>query len=170
MARNFTITWEGGTGTHRPSSIPAERSVLPTSLVPVDVFDPDTDWEVHLHGVVPQAYTGTGTLKLDFFVAANSTAGQISRWEATTEFMTSGADENADTGNLDSTADSAGVTDSTTAYAEELGTITLTPATTPAAGDRFRIKLRRDANGTSGTDSLTVNALVTAYEFYEETA
>ena len=44
------------------------------------------------------------------------------------------------------TANAGSLTFSSTAYEVRALTITLTPATTPAAGDKFRVKVVRDAN------------------------
>jgi hypothetical protein len=69
---------------------------------------------------------------------------------------------------IDGTPDSGTGTHSTTAYSLQRLSITLTPATTPAAGDHFRIQVTRDANNAAGLDDLAVDCLVVGYEFYEE--
>ena len=61
------------------------------------------------------------------------------------------------------------LTFSSTAYEVRALTITLTPATAPAAGDKFRVKVGRDANHVS-EDTLAVDLLMLGYELYEETA
>ena len=69
--------------------------------------------------------------------------------------------------NIDGTPDSGTFTFSTTAYALVELIVSLTPATTPAAGDHLRIQVTRDANHGS-LDDLAVDLLVLSYELYEE--
>jgi hypothetical protein len=169
MARSFELHWQGGVGTHRPTSNPAVADVLPTTLEPADVFQAATDWFAILEGILPDTYDGSGTLKLDIYAAANTTtAADDARWQAVTEFRTPGAGESVNASNFDATPDEATMTFSTTAYSLQKVTITLTPATTPAKGDRFRILVNRDANNGAGLDDLAVSAYVTDYVLYEE--
>ena len=170
-SRSFELSWQGGVGTNRPTANPAVASVLPTTLEPADKFDNATDQFVILEGIVPDAFLGTGTLKLDIYAAANTTtAADDSRWQAVTEFLTPGAGESANADAFDATPDNATMTHSTTAYSVQKVTITLTPVTTPAKGDRFRIKVNRDADSSSGAglDDLPVPSFVLDYVFYEE--
>lgn len=168
MARNFTIQWRGGRP-NRPSTNYAQQATYPTTLRPCDAFSPSTDESVILEGTLPAEYTGSGTLKLRIMGGANTTtAADDARFDAYTEFRTSGAGESLNADNIDATPDSVTITHSTTAYAFVEGTITLTPATTPAAGDQFRIKLTRDADNAGGLDDLATDWLAVAYEFYEE--
>ncbi len=169
MAKNFEITWQGGIGTHRPSSNPAIQGVLPTTLEPADQFDASTDQFVILEFIVPSTFTGLGTLKLRLIGAANTTtAADDSRWQVATEFRTAGASESLNADNFDGTTDDGTMTHSTTAYSMQELIITLTPAVTPVAGDRGRIKVNRDANNGGGLDDLAVVSFITDYAFYEE--
>lgn len=166
MANNFELPFTGG-HTNRPSSAAAGQDEVPTTLMPCDAFDPSTSESIILEGVVPAGYTGTGTLKLDLIGCANTTtAADDARIDVVTEFRTPGAAEALNADNFDATADSGTFTFSTTAYSAQLLTITLTPATTPAAGDRFRIKVSRDATHAT-LDDLASDLLVTDYVFYE---
>lgn len=167
MARNFTVQWEAPEVT-LPSSAFAEFATQNNR--PVNAFDAGSDESVILEGVVPAEFTGSGTLKLRLLAMANTTtAADDARIDAVTEFRTPGANEGGGSDNFDGTADSGTFTFGTVAYAVVALIITLTPATTPAAGDKFRIKVTRDADNGGGLDSLAVDLLVLAYEFYEET-
>lgn len=169
MARNFTLQWDGGK-VDRPSASFAQQDQVPTTLRPCDAFSPSADESVILEGTLPAEYTGSGTLKLDILACANTTtAADDARLDAVTEFRTQGADEPLNADNFDGTADSGTMTFSTTAYSLQRLTITLTPGTTPAAGDRFRIKLTRDADNAGGLDDLAADLLAVGYELYEET-
>lgn len=168
MARNFTIQWQGGK-VDRPSSSFAQQYEVPTTLHPCDAFSPSVDESVDLRGILPPEYTGSGTLKLTIKACANTTtAADDARIDVATEFKTPGAAEAMNSAALDATPDSGTFTFSTTAYSLRDLTITLTPATTPAAGDEFRIRVTRDADNGSGLDDLASDLLVVGYEFYEE--
>lgn len=172
MPRSFEIHFQGGVGTHRPSSNPAVSAVLPTTLEPCDQFDATTDQFVILEFIVPEAFLGTGTLKLRLVGCANTTtAADDSRWQVVTEFRTPNAGaESLNANNFDGTPDEGTMTHSTTAYDGRELIITLTPATTPAKGDRGRIQINRDANNGGGLDDLAVPSFITDYVLYEETA
>jgi hypothetical protein len=166
MARNFTIQWEAPEVT-LPTSAFAEFTTQNNR--PVNAFDAGADESIILEGVVPAEFTGAGTLKLRLLAMANTTsASDKARVDVVTEFRTPGAGESGNTDNFDGTADSGTLTFSTTAYEVRALAITLTPATAPAAGDKFRVKVMRDANHASD-DTLAVDLLVMAYELYEET-
>ena len=168
MARNFTIAWKAP-APNRPSSAYAQADQVPTTLIQCDAFQPGTaDESVMLEGVLPAEYTGAGTLKVRLLVCANTTtAADDARIDIVTEFRTPAAAEAMNVSNIDATPDSGTVTFSTTAYSLQVLVISLTPATTPAAGDHFRIQVRRDQDHATD-DSLAVDLLVLSYEFYEE--
>lgn len=168
MARNWTIQWLAPAPS-RPSSAYAQADQVPTTLVPCDAFDASTDESVLLEGVVPAEHTGAGTLKLRIQACANTTtAANDARIDVATEFKTQGASEAINSANIDGTPDSGTMTFSTTAYSLQELIISLTPAVTPAAGDKFRIQVTRDANNGGGLDDLAVDLLVLTYELYEE--
>jgi len=62
------------------------------------------------------------------------------------------------------TAATAGTTTSGTAYVPNVTEITITAIDGITAGDPYRLKVYRDADGTSDTDSLTVDAQLFAVE------
>lgn len=166
MARVWTIPFEGGK-VDRPSSSYAQQDEVPTTLHPCDAFDPSTDESVILAGTLPAEYA-SGTMKLDILYCSNTTtAADDVRFDAATEFKTPGAAEAMNSSGIDGTPDSVTGTHSTTAYSLRRVSITLTPGTAAAAGDRFRIQVTRDADH-STDDSLAADCLVVGYEFYEE--
>lgn len=167
MARNWTVVVDAPAPS-RPSTVFATIDQVPTTLVPCDSYDPTTDWSVDLLFDVPLEHTGSGTLKMDIYYCANTTtAADDVRFDVATEFKTANNNEAMNSSGLDGTPDSVTGTFGTTAYALRKVTVTLTPATTPAAGDRGRIRVTRDANH-STDDSLAVACLVLSYEIYEE--
>lgn len=169
MARNWSVPFLAPAPS-RPSASYAQVDQVPTTLVPCDAFDASADESVILEFEVPAEHTGSGTLKIDILVCANTTtAADDARIDVVTEFKTPGAGEAMNSAAFDGTADSGTVTFSTTAYSLQLLTITLTPATTPAAGDKARIQITRDADNGAALDSLAVDLLVQHYTVYEET-
>lgn len=168
MARLWTVAFEAD-GANYPSANFAQRDTVPTTGAPCNAFAPSTaDESVILGGIVPAEYTGAGALKLAILACANTTtAADDARIDVVTEFRTQGAAEAMNADNFDGTADSGTFTFSTTAYSLQRLIITLTPATTPAAGDKFRLKVIRDQDH-STDDSLAADLLVLGYEFYEE--
>lgn len=167
MARIWTIPFEPNAFTYVSSG--ASPDQVPTTLRPCAAFDASTDEAVIIEGLVP-AELSAGTLYLDLLVCANTTtAADDARFDVVTEFRTPGATEAMNADNFDASADSGTATFSTTAYSLQLLTITLTPGTTPAAGDKFRIKITRDANNAGGLDDLAVDCLLVAAKFYEAT-
>lgn len=170
MANNFKITYRAPAFTFVASG--ATPGVVPTTLRPAASFDPDADQAVIIEGVMPDAelFLGTGTLKIKLIGCANTTtAADQAQFDVITEFVTPGAGEALNSDDFDATPDSDAITHSTTAYAAVELEITLTPAATPAAGDKFRIKITRDADNVS-EDDLAVAFLLTDVEFYEEAA
>ena len=166
MARVWTIAWEAP-APDRPSSAFAQQDQVPTTLVPCDAFDAATDESVILTGIVPAEYA-SGTLYLVIKACANTTtAADDARIDVATEFKTPGAAEAMNSSGIDGTPDSGTMTFSTTAYSLQTLTIALTPATTPAAGDHFRIQVTRDANNGASLDDLASDLLVVGYELHE---
>lgn len=121
-------------------------------------FDAATDESAFFVGYLPANYAGGGlTLKI-LWSATSATTGSC-RWQAAIERM---EDEGTDT-DADSfaTANSTGDTAPGTSGALQYSTITFTSGAqmdSLVAGEAFRLKLNRDADGTSGTDDMTGDA------------
>src|SRR5688572_7809107 len=125
---------------------------------PVLDFDDTTDEEAIFLGVVPANYAGGG-LTIDIYCSFTSATSNVCRWEAMIERM--------DVSSLDTDADSfassqsAAVTAPGTSGQIVKATITMTSGAqmdSLAAGESYRLKIRRDANATNGTDSVTGDA------------
>jgi hypothetical protein len=117
-------------------------------------FDGTTDEEAVFMGVMPSNYAGGGvTVKVHvtFTTATSGTANIEAHWER---------------GNTDIDADSfaamqdASAVPNGTSGIETVASITFTNGAqmdSVVAGDRFRLKIRRDADGTNGTDDVTTD-------------
>lgn len=134
---------------------------------PVLDFDGATDEEAVFAGVLPSTYAGGGLTAYCFvaFTSATSGSGRIQA-----------AIERIDASSLDIDADSfasfnsTGVTAPGTSGQIVVGTITFTSGAqmdSLAAGEAFRLKIRRDADGTSGTDDITTDMELLRVEMKE---
>jgi len=127
------------------------------------VFSGTTDQEAVFTGVMPANYSAATGLTVIIFVAFTSATSGSVRFQA--------AFERIDLSSLDIDADSfaafqsGGGSAPGTAGQVIAVTITFTAGAqvdSVVAGDLFRLKIRRDADGTSGTDDITTTAEVLA--------
>lgn len=125
---------------------------------PILTFSGTTDQEAVFHGRLPAEYAGGGLTIDTYWTFASATSGSL-RVQAAIERM--------DLSSLDIDADSfaafqsAGGTAPGTPGQIIKVTVTLTDGAqmdSLAAGELFRLKIRRDADGTSGTDDITTVA------------
>lgn len=125
---------------------------------PVLDFDGATDEEAVFTGVLPPHYSGGG-LTVKCHVAFTSATSGSGRLQADIERIdASSLDIDADS--FTGTFQSAGVTAPGTSGQVVVGTITFTSGgqmDSLAASEPFRLKVRRDADGTSGTDDITTD-------------
>lgn len=143
-------------GNHPPAS--AYATIDTRNSHPVLDFDGSTDEEAIFAGVLPTGYAGGGLTCEVFCAFTSATSGSV-RWQA--------AIERIDASSLDIDADNAA------AYQSAGGTapgtsgqiikvaITFTDGAqmdSLAAGEAFRLRIRRDADGTSGTDDITTDS------------
>jgi hypothetical protein len=122
-------------------------------------FDGATDEEAVFAGVLPTVYAGGGLTVETYWAFTTATSGSL-RVQADIERI--------DASSLDTDADSftgsfqsAGGTAPGTSGQIIKVTITFTSGAqmdSLAAGEAFRLKIRRDADGTSGTDDITTDA------------
>jgi hypothetical protein len=120
---------------------------------PILVFDPSTDWNSIFPGLLPHSYSGGG-ITLEIHFSSVSTTGAV-RWQAAFERIGTVLDVDADSF---ATAQSAGTTVPATTGLLAVTTILFTDGAqidSLAAGEAFRLKINRDADGTSGTDDST---------------
>jgi len=129
---------------------------------PVLDFDGVTDEEAVWTAVLPAGYAGGGLTVQTWWAFTTATSGNL-RVQA--------AIERVDVSSLDLDADSfaafqsAGGTAPGTSGQVIAVTVTFTSGAqmdSLAAGEVFRLKIRRDADGTSGTDDITTDAELVA--------
>lgn len=131
-------------------------------------FDGATDEELLCPAVLPRNYAGGG-LTVSLYIAFTSATTGTSRWQADIERVqasTQDIDSDGFTGSFQSAAGSVPATSGHVIVV----TITFTSGAqmdSLAAGEYFRLKIRRDADGTSGTDDVTTDAELVAIEIKE---
>lgn len=128
-------------------------------------FDGSADEEAVFTGVMPDNYAGGGvTVKVHvaFTTATSGTANIEALWERIT-----GLDIDADSF---AAMQDIGVTANGTSGIEVIGSIAFTDGAqmdSVVAGDLFRLKIRRDADGTNGTDDITTDMELLGIEVTE---
>lgn len=131
-------------------------------------FDGSTDEELLCAAVLPRNYAGSG-LTISLHIAFTSATTGTSRWQADIERVgaaTQDMDSDGFTGTFQSAAGAAPATSGHIVIV----TITFTNGSqmdSLAVGEYFRLKIRRDADGTSGTDDITTDAELVAIEIKE---
>lgn len=120
-------------------------------------FDAAADEAIVFRGYLPGHYSGGGlTVKL-YWMATSAVAGAC-RWQSAIERDDGALDHDADGF---ATANSAGTTTSGTSGNTNTTTITHASGAemdSLAANEPFRLKINRDADGTSGTDDMAGDA------------
>lgn len=122
-------------------------------------FDAATDEEAVFTGVLPANYAGGGLTVELWWGASTAISGSV-RWQADIERMNSGGPD-LDADSFTGTFQSAGGTANGTSGILTSTTIAFTSGAqmdSLTAGEPFRLKIRRDADGTSGTDDATGDA------------
>lgn len=122
-------------------------------------FDASTDESAIFVGVIPQGMIlSSGVVVRIIWMATSATSGSC-RWGAQIERMNSDMD-----GDSFDTAGTAGTATNGTSGIPNITEITLTNIDGISSGDPFRVKVYRDADGTSGTDDMTGDAELIAVE------
>ena len=122
-------------------------------------FDAATDESAVFVGIIPEAASLGSGLKIRINWMATSATSGTCRWGVQIERMNT--DEDSDSFD---TAATAGSTTNATSGIITTTEITITTIDSVAAGDPFRIKVFRDADGTSGTDDMTGDAELVSVE------
>lgn len=147
-----------------PASNPATPDLRNNDLC-LD-FDGATDEEAVFKGIMPSHYGGGGvTLKLHVR-CTSATTGSM-RFQTSFE---QDADHDIDADGFAS-ANSGGGSASGTSGKETIVSISHSDGSemdSVAAGGLFRLKVRRDADGTSGTDDITTDVELVAIEMIEQ--
>ncbi len=121
-------------------------------------FDGATDEEAVFTGIMPRNYAGGGITIISYWSFTSATSGSL-RVQTSIERM--------DVSSLDIDADSFATANSAGGTAPGASGQIIAVTTTHAsgaemdgvlAGEMFRVKIRRDADGTSGTDDIVSDA------------
>lgn len=130
-------------------------------------FDGATDEDAVFSGVLPAHYAGGGLTIETFWAFTSATTGSL---------RVQTAIERIDASSLDIDADSFASFNSAGGSAPATSGMVIKVTTTHtsgaemdslAAGEAFRLKIRRDADGTSGTDDITTDAELLAVHVKE---
>ena len=143
------------------ASFPASNYATPDlrNNHPVLDFDGSTDEEAYFELVMPAHYGGGG-IAIDLYVALTSATSGTSRWQTDIERINS-AGPDLDSDSFVGSFQSAGGAANGTSGIPTIITISHTNGAqmdSLAAGEPFRLKVRRDADGTSGTDDIATDA------------
>lgn len=125
---------------------------------PVLDFDGATDEEAYFEGVLPAFYNG-GSLVVDLYVAFTSATSGTVRFQTDMERINDGGPD-LDADSFSGSFQSAGGSANGTSGIVTKISITHTSAQIDglSAGEPCRLKVRRDADGTSGTDDIATDA------------
>lgn len=129
-------------------------------------FDASTDESAIFRGILPRNYSGaTGVTVYIHWRATSATSGTV-RWATAFEAI---AGQDIDSDGF-ATANTTGGTANGTSGVETSTSIAHTDGSqmdSVAAGGEFRLKVTRDADGTSGTDDMTGDAEISSIEIKE---
>jgi hypothetical protein len=125
---------------------------------PVLDFDGATDEEAYFESVMPSFYA-SGSIAIDLYVAFTSATSGTVRFQTDFERINDGGPD-LDADSFSATFQSAGGSANGTSGILTKITITHTNVQTDGllTGEPFRLKVRRDADGTSGTDDIATDA------------
>lgn len=133
---------------------------------PILVFSGTADEEAVFKGVLPRHYSGAG-LTVNLWIALTTATSGTSRWQVAIERILSGTlDIDADS--FDSFQSNGGAANGTSGVPTIIA-VALTNGQIDGLlfGEMFRMKVRRDADGTSGTDDITTTAELLGWEIRE---
>ncbi len=121
-------------------------------------FDGATDEEAVFSGVLPPHYSGGGLTIETFWAFTSATSGSLRVQTAIERIDASSLDIDADS--FASFNSAGGTAPGTSGQVIKVSVAHASGAEMDslAAGEAFRLKIRRDADGTSGTDDITTDA------------
>jgi hypothetical protein len=168
-AGTITLSTTGGGGGSKTYAVytPLDNQPPAANFATIDTrnsimvldFDAATDESAVFVGVIPEAASLGSGLKIRINWMATSATSGTCRWGVQIERMNT--DEDSDSFD---TAATAGSTTNGTSGIITTTEITITTIDSVAAGDPFRLKVFRDADGTSGTDDMTGDAELVSVE------
>jgi hypothetical protein len=121
-------------------------------------FDGSTDEEAVFSGVLPVGYA-SGGVTCELWVSFTSATSGTSRWQAAIERIQLSV-QDLDADGFSAFQSAAGAAPATSGHVIKVS-ITFSDGSqmsSLAAGEAFRLKIRRDADGSSGTDDITTDA------------
>lgn len=158
MASGDTLCWLHPYGSEPPSANYATQDLR--NGHPVLDFDAATDESACWTAYLPANYAGGGLTIIIEWAATSATSGTC-RWDASIERIDDeGLDIDADSF---ASAQSVGATAPATSGMVQYSSVAFTSGAqmdSLAAGELFRIKLTRDADGSGGTDDMAGDAEV----------
>jgi hypothetical protein len=154
-----TKTYEVFTPLHNQPPASNYATVDTRNSIMVLEFDAATDESSVFVGVMPEAASLGSGLKIRIHWMADTATSGTCRWGVQIERMNT--DEDSDSFD---TAATAGSTTNGTSGIITTTEITITTIDSVAAGEPYRLKVFRDADGTSGTDDMTGDAQLVAVE------
>lgn len=122
-------------------------------------FDAGTDESAFWVGIIPEGADLTSGVKVRIHWMATSATSGTCRWGAQIERMSTDLDSDS----FDTAATAGGTANGTSGILTATE-ITLTTIDSVAAGEPYRLKVYRDADGTSGTDDMTGDAELVCVE------
>jgi hypothetical protein len=166
---NSGITWSTASGGSKTYAVftPLDNQPPASNFATLDTrnsiavldFDASTDESSVFVGVIPEGASLGSGLKIRISWMATSATSGACRWGVQIERMNT--DEDSDSFD---TAATGGSTTNGTSGIVTTTEITVTTIDSVAAGEPFRLKVFRDADGTSGTDDMTGDAELVAVE------
>lgn len=165
MATGNTLLVFGPNDNEPPSS--AYATLDTRNLHPTLDFDGATDEEAVFTAVLPAHYAGGGLTILSFWAFTSATTGSLRVQTGIERIDASSLDIDADSfaafnsagGTAPGTSGQVIAVTTTHASGAEMDSL--------AAGEMFRLKIRRDADGTSGTDDIATDAELIAVHVKE---
>ena len=154
-----TKTYEVFTPLHNQPPASNYATVDTRNSIMVLEFDAATDESAVFIGVMPEAASLGSGLKIRIHWMADTAVSGTCRWGVQIERMNT--DEDSDSFD---TAATAGSTTNGTSGIITTTEITITTIDSVVAGEPYRLKVFRDADGTSGTDDMTGDAQLVAVE------
>lgn len=157
MASGDTLAVWDAAASRPPSSDFATLDVRNSHVV-LD-FDDTTDETTYWLGVLPAHYAGGSFTALLRWMATSATTGSV-QWDVAFERHPSTLDLDSDSFGSDG---SASQTTAGTSGALSTATVSVSPSSTPQAGESFRLRVRRNAT----SDSMTGDAELLTVELRE---
>lgn len=134
---------------------------------PVLDFDGSADEEAVFTGVLPRNYGGGGLTARTFWAFTSATSGSLRVQAAIERIDASSLDIDADSFAAFQSAGGSAPGTSGQVIAVDVPFTNGAQMDSLAAGEAFRLKIRRDADGTSGTDDITTDAELLGVEIRE---